>query len=540
MGIGMQTPSSSHADLSRVNFPVYDFIGQRALTSPNDIALEDYASGEQLSYQQLNTRSNQAANVLEDLGLKNENTLAILCLNCSEFFEILFACGKSGIILVPLNWRQTAVETKTVIDDSLVNTIFYDDFNAALAEELAALCPQISIIPLHLLDDSESNNENKRKIDSSTITSYTEARNAAKVEYSALTRSLDQVWYLLYTSGTTGKPKAVIQSFGMCIANYVNTVQAIDLTSQDSTALFLPIFHTGGINLYALPTLIGGGKVFILPKFEADTLIDLIEKDKLSVLFAVPAIYRALHEHAKFSKLSFSSIRSLGCGGAPIQEYILQEYANHGVTICNGFGMTETGPMTFLMDKASAAKKIGSIGTVKLLTQARIVNEQGEDLPAGEAGELLLAGANITPGYWGNPDATQKTFDKDGWMHTGDIAKCDEDGYFYIIDRIKDMYISGGENVYPAEVETVLEQHPKILEAVVVGIPDNKWGEVGYAFLRVQDDYHVDAQELTEFSRQRLAGYKTPHHFQTIEDFPRTAAGKVKKNELREIAVAQL
>ncbi len=523
----MQNQSGRTTDLLQAHFPVYDFIGQRALTSPDRIALEDYQSGEQLSYRQLNTRANQAANVLKNLDINNQDTVAILSLNCIEFFELLFACGKSGAILVPLNWRQTASETKVIVDDSQVKTIFYDEFNSKLAKELADICSSISIIPLKKTN-SEATTNNK------VSQSYDDTRDAASTEYNALTRGVDHTWYLLYTSGTTGKPKAVIQSFGMALANYINTVQAIDLTSQDSTPTFLPIFHTAGINLYSLPTLISGGKVYVLPKFDADSLISLIEQNKLSIFFAVPAIYRAIYEHPKFKTLSFSAVRSLGCGGAPIQEYILKEFAGRGVTICNGFGMTETGPMTFLMDNAHAAKKIGSIGTPKLLTKARIVNEQGEDLPPNEPGELLLSGGNITPGYWGNVEATEKAFDKDGWMHTGDIAKRDEDGYYYIVDRIKDMYISGGENVYPAEVEAVLEQLPGILEAVVVGLSDQKWGEVGRAFLRVQEGYTLDLDALNSFSRQHLAPYKIPKQFTIVDDFPRTAAGKVKKNDLRE------
>ncbi len=501
-------------------YPVYDFIGQRALASPDDIALEDYISGENLTYLELNIRANKAANILNELKIGEQQTVGILALNCIEFFELLFACGKSGAILVPFNWRQTASETKTVIDDSEITTLFYDEFNESLANEIAELCPQISITPIIS--------------GSSNTISYTQLRDNSSAQYSALKRNVDHVWYLLYTSGTTGKPKAVIQSFGMALGNYVNTVQAIDLTSNDKTINFLPLFHTGGINLYTLPALIAGAKVYVLPKFEPDAIVDLIEQNKISVFFGVPAIYRAIHEHPKFKTLEFNSVRSLGCGGAPIQEYVLQEFAERGVTICNGFGMTETGPMTFLMDKAHAPLKIGSIGKPKLLTQARIVNSQSIDVNPGESGELLLAGGNITPGYWKNPEATEKTFDDEGWLHTGDVARVDADGYYYIVDRIKDMYISGGENVYPAEVESVLEQHPDILEAIVVGIPDKKWGEVGCAFLRVQESFSLDENVMLEFSRARLAGYKTPKQFKVLEDFPRTAAGKVKKNELRE------
>lgn len=510
--------------LNNTSYPVYDFIGQRALASPDNTALEDYATGNQLSYKELNNHANKAANILSELEIKNEQTVGILALNCIEFFELLFACGKCGAILVPLNWRQTAAETKTVVDDSKITTLFYDAFNAKLAKELADICPQISIIPI----DAPTAPENDR--------SYTSLRDKASAEYQALNRTVDHVWYLLYTSGTTGKPKAVIQSFGMALGNYVNTVQAIDLTSQDNTVNFLPLFHTGGINLYTLPALIAGAKVYVLPKFEPDAVVDLIDQGKLSVFFGVPAIYRAIHEHPRFNSLNFGGVRSLGCGGAPIQEYVLKEFAERGVTICNGFGMTETGPMTFLMDKEHAALKIGSIGKPKLLTLARVVNSKNEDVGPEESGELLLAGGNITPGYWGNEEATAKAFDDEGWLHTGDVAKVDADGYFYIVDRIKDMYISGGENVYPAEVEAALEQHPDILEAVVVGVPDKKWGEVGCAFLRTQDSLVLDNAEMTEFARARLAGYKTPKQFRVVDEFPRTAAGKVKKNELRELA----
>lgn len=503
------------------HFPVYDFVAQRALVSPDHVAIEAYDSGETLTYRQLNERANQAAYVLDAVEIDSKNTVAILSQNCVAFFELLFACAKQGAIFVPLNWRQTASETSVIVQDSQVRTIFYDAANETLAQELSKLCDGVTIIPLTGKADN----------------SYAKRRDTASKQYREPVRALDDVWYLLYTSGTTGKPKAVVQNFAMAIANYVNTVQAIDLVSTDTTINFLPLFHTGGINLYTLPTLIAGGKVTVLSKFDPDAVVELIDAKKVSVFFGVPAIYRAIFEHDKFQTMDFSAVRSLGCGGAPIQEYILHAFADRGVTICNGFGMTETGPMVFLMDKAHAAEKIGSIGTPKLLTKVRIIDEQGNDQAPGQPGELLLAGANITPGYWGNPEATEKSI-KDGWLYTGDVAKADTDGYYYIVDRIKDMYISGGENVYPAEVEAALEQHDNIIETVVVGIDDNKWGEIGCAFLRITPDYVLDQDALTAFARERLAGYKTPRYFFAVDDFPRTAAGKVKKNELRGQAIA--
>lgn len=503
-------------------FPVYDFTAQRAIMAPDAVAYEDYHSGETLTFRQLDERACQAANLLTQRGIGNKKTVSILSLNNLEFFELMFACAKNGSIYVPLNWRQTSAETKTIVEDAAVDTIFYDDVNKNLAEEVKELCPNVTIIPLK--EGSES---------------YQSLRDACSTKFDSLTRELEDIWYLLYTSGTTGKPKAVIQSFAMTISNYVNTQQAIDLTSQDETVNFLPLFHTGGINLYTIPTTLAGGKVIVLPKFEVDAVVELIDQQKISIFFGVPAIYRAIHEHPKFSDMSFKSVRSLGCGGAPIQEYILHDFAKRGVTICNGFGMTECGPMVCLMDKANASKKLGSIGRPKMLTKLRIVDDQGNDQPPNTAGELLLAGANVTPGYYGNQEATDKAF-TDGWFLTGDVAKMDEDGFLYIVDRIKDMYISGGENVYPAEVEAAIDEHEDILETVVIGVPDEKWGEVGCAFIRAAEGFELDQAALTEFARVRLAGYKTPRHFILVDDYPRTAAGKVKKNELRDQAKTKL
>ncbi|MFL0810633.1 MAG: long-chain fatty acid--CoA ligase [Agarilytica sp.] len=512
--------------MSMSTFPVYDLIAQRATMAPDAIALEDFSSNKQISYRQLNENACQAAHVLQKLDITGGKPVSILSLNCIEFFELMFACAKNGSIFIPLNWRQTATETQPVIEDSGLDTIFYDAANQTLAQEIKSLCPHISIIPLADGIDASSD-------------SYQKRRNASPTSFDALTRELEDIWYLLYTSGTTGKPKAVIQNFAMTMANYINTQVAIDLASSDTTINFLPLFHTGGINLYTLPTLLAGGKVIVLPKFEPDAVVDLIDQGKVSIFFGVPAIYRAIHEHPKFSTMNFSSVRSLGCGGAPIQEYVLHDFAERGVIICNGFGMTETGPMVCLMDEDSASKKIGSIGRPKLLLKVRIVDEQGNDQPAGSAGELLLAGANITPGYWRNKEATDKAFEN-GWLRTGDVAKMDEDGYLYIVDRIKDMYISGGENVYPAEVEAAIDEHEQILESVVVGLPDPKWGEIGCAFIRATEGFKLDQDEMKAFARARLAGYKTPQHFALVEDYPRTAAGKVKKHELRKYAAETL
>ena len=341
------------------------------------------------------------------------------------------------------------------------------------------------------------------------------------------------MWYLLYTSGTTGRPKAVIQTVGMALANYVNVQQATGLAGADRTVNFLPLFHTAGINLHTLPLFLAGGTSTVLSKFEVDPLLDLIAAGSVTILFGVPAIYQAISLSPRFAEADLTRVRHWGCGGAPLPESLIRAFLAKGVTVCNGMGMTETGPTVFLMDPAHAVEKIGSVGKPQLLSQVRLVDADGRDVPAGEQGELLFRGPNITPGYFNNPEATAAAIDRDGWLHSGDVGRRDADGYYFIVDRIKDMYISGGENVYPAEVEAALTDHAAVLEAAVLGVADERWGEVGHAVVRLRPGAACDAETLRTFARTRLAAYKVPKHVTIVDDYPRTAAGKVQKHVLR-------
>ena len=343
----------------------------------------------------------------------------------------------------------------------------------------------------------------------------------------------DRIWYLLYTSGTTGRPKAVIQTVGMALANYVNVQQATGLGGVDRTVNFLPLFHTAGINLHTLPLFLAGGTSTVLSKFEVDPLLDLIGAGRVTILFGVPAIYQAISLSPRFTGADLTRVRHWGCGGAPLPESLIRAFLAKDVRVCNGMGMTETGPTVFLMDPEHAVDKIGSVGKPQLLSQVRLVDANGRDVGEGEQGELLFRGPNITPGYFNNPEATAAAIDRDGWLHSGDVGRRDADGYYYVVDRIKDMYISGGENVYPAEVEAALTNHAAVLEAAVIGVPDERWGEVGHAVIRLRPGASCDAEEIRTFARTRLAAYKVPRHVTVVEDYPRTAAGKVQKHILR-------
>jgi len=502
-----------------MSFPVFDILARRADIGPDRVAMHDLASGESVSYRQLNLRAGRCAALLETLGIVQGDRVAILCRNRIDFFELLFACARVGAILVPLNWRMPHFEIEPLLQDCGAELLFFGAEDAAVAASITSGLVQ----KIGLDDDGE-----------------TGFRARADVLEPAAGRPhwpADETWYLLYTSGTTGKPKAVMQTFGMAIANYINISQGMGLREDDTTLNFLPLFHTGGINLTTLPALIMGATVLVSQGFELERTVGLLESGRLDNFFGVPAIYQAISLHAEFGQMDLSGVRSWACGGAPMSDQLLQQFAARGAVVLNGMGMTETGPTVFLMDKANAGAKIGSVGKPQLLASVRLVGADGNDVPRGETGELWFSGLGTTPGYYNRPGATAEALADGKWLRSGDIGRQDEDGYFYIEGRLKDMYISGGENVYPAEVENQLAEHPDVLEAAVLGVADEKWGEVGCAYLLPRPGHSLPgAEELTAFCRQRLAAYKVPKSFIPVEDFPRTAAGKVQKHLLPEAA----
>lgn len=489
-----------------------DLIEKRATLGSDRIAMVDLLTGKSTTYQNLNRSAKKAAFMMAEMGVGPQDRVAILCRNRIEFFETLFGCAKLGAILVPLNWRMPAKELAAIINDCAPKAILVGTEDS----ESVVGSGRCAIINL----DDESDHGYRARCEHASTRKLQEFWTAA------------DPWYLLYTSGTTGRPKAVIQTPQMAIINYINVRQAIDLKADDVTLNFLPLFHTAGINLYTLPFLIAGATTNILPGFDIDKTIELLGEGALDAFFGVPAVYQEISLHSKFEQLDLSKVRSWGCGGAPLRDILVETFADRGAYVCNGYGMTETGPTAFLMDEPFVTQKIGSVGRPKIMTAARIVSSDGEIADAGETGEIQLKGPGITPGYWNAPETTKNTFTEDGWLKTGDLARTDADGFTYIVGRSKEMFISGGENVYPAEVENIFAEHPAVLEAAVIGVADKKWGEVGRAYILMRENASTNAEELTAFGRDRLAGYKVPKSFVFVEEFPRTAAGKVQKHLL--------
>ncbi|MCK7612872.1 AMP-binding protein [Roseibium sediminicola] len=497
-----------------------DMAAKRAELTPEALAFADQETGRRFSFGEINDRASRLGNLLLGRGLSRGDRMAVLCLNHPDFFVLLFAAQKTGILLVPLNWRQPAAELTPILEVSGARLLFHDDGFAETARQLAAQTG-VELLPFGAAQGQTS------ALDPLLAAASPAAIGCGRIKAHA-------PWYLLYTSGTTGLPKAVIQTAGMAYANMINYGQAAGLSTGEKGVNFLPLFHTAGINLPTLPIFLNGGSSTVLRKFDPDTVLGLIDAGEVTCFFGVPAIYQALSLSPGIGATRFDAVRSLGCGGAPVPKHLLTEFQGRGVTICNGMGMTETGPTVFLMDKANAAGKIGSVGKPQLMTDVRLIDTDGGIVEGPGEGELQFRGPNITPGYMDNPEATIATFTVDGWLKSGDIGRRDEDGYYYIVDRIKDMYISGGENVYPAEVEKVLVSHPAILEAVVIGVADEKWGEVGAAFVIARPGMEVDTAALPAWCRTHLAPYKIPKSFAVVDDMPRTAAGKVRKNILKD------
>jgi fatty-acyl-CoA synthase len=492
-----------------------DITAQRARLKPDAVAFRDLVRGTTLTYRELEDRVRSLAGFLRAERVGEGDRIAVLCRNRVEFFELLFAAAKIGAILVPLNWRMPAGELTPLVADAAPKFLFFGTEDAAVAKELAEVGGKLV------------------GLDDDTAVGYEAFRSSAEPFAGREFWGGNDTWYLIYTSGTTGKPKAVIQTPAMALANYVNIRQAMAISGDDVCLNYLPLFHTAGINLVTLPTLIEGGENLVIPGLDVDEVVKLLADGALDTFFAVPAVYQQISLHPDFPTLDLGKIRNWGCGGAPMPDYLIQAYLDRGARVCNGMGMTETGPTVFIMDPAMVERKIGSVGKPQVLARVRLVDPDGKDVRQGEEGELWFAGPGITPGYWGNPEATQDAFADGAWLKSGDIGRQDTDGYYYIAGRIKEMFISGGENVYPAEVENVLAAHPDILEAAVVAIADDKWGEVGRAYVLAQPGHEIPpAAEISSYCRDHLAPYKVPKEFVGVEDFPRTAAGKIQKHLL--------
>ena len=502
----------------------YDWIAQHRAHRPAKEAVRELSPPRRFSYADLDRRADALALWLHGRGIRRGDRVALLAHNGVEFFDLQFACGRIGAIAVMLNWRLTVPELTYILHDSAPLLLIHDLEFSDAAQALQQRCTIATLLCIHKGPGQPA--------EGNPYEAALVASAGRPVPRQLMTH--DDVVTLMYTSGTTGQPKGAMITHGMNFWNCVN-LSAPAAVGLDTVHLaVLPLFHTGGLNCYANPVLHAGGTVVIMRNFDPGHALRLIGDPAQGIthFFGVPAPYQFMVQHADFASTDFSRLRRAGVGGAPCALAILQAWADRGVRLMQGFGMTETSPACISLAEADALRKQGSTGKALLHTEARIVDPTGADCAPGEIGELWVAGPNITPGYWNRPDATAAAFEG-RWLKTGDAARQDEEGYFYIVDRWKDMYISGGENVYPAEVENVLYQLPEVAEAAVIGVPSAKWGEVGLALLVLKPDQQIDKAAVLAFCAARLARFKTPYDIALLPALPRNATGKVLKRELR-------
>ncbi len=496
------------------------WLDKRELLTPEREALMD--RGRRLTYRQLNRRVNRLCRVLAGLGLAGGDRLAMLSYNCAEFVEVIMAAARMGLVLVPLNWRLTAAELGFMLADSGARALVFDPELEGLAAELKRERPLDALVALG--PEPALGGEPYEGL-------LAGAEDAPFVP--ELPVDADSPHIIMYTAGTTGKPKGAVLSQGASLWNAINLQLDLGFTKEDRDLLVLPMFHIGGIGLFTLPMLYAGGTVVIQRTFDPAQTLRLLAEERVTLFFGVPAIFLFLIQHPEFKAEAFEGVRVVMCGGAPLPASLVQQYHQAGIVLQQGFGMSEAAPSIATLAKERAVAKAGSIGQPLFHVQVRIAGEDGAELPADEVGELLIKGPNLMQGYWNRPEATEEAF-AGGWFHTGDLARMDLDGDLYIVDRKKDMFISGGENVYPAEVEDAIYELPQVSEAALIGVADQRWGEVGRAFVVVKKGQSLDAEGLLAHLAGRLAKYKIPKSVVFLDALPRNAAGKVLKNRLRE------
>ncbi|WP_420132086.1 acyl-CoA synthetase [Rhodopseudomonas sp.] len=503
-----------------MSFAYYDWIAHHAEVRPDRIAVVDLATQRRLTYRALDERVDRLAAHLDGLGVGRGDRVAVLAANTTDTLEVQFACFRLGAIFVPLNVRLTVHELAFIVGDAAPRVLAHDADFAAMAGELQGKCS----VP-HLLQFGEA---------------YEAAIKAASRLGRAEAVALDDVSTIMYTSGTTGKPKGAMITHGMTFINAVNLGIPTFISQRTVFLCVMPLFHTGGLNCYTNPVLHAGGTVILMRAFDPAETLRLIGDASIGLthFFGVPSIYQFMCQHPAFASTDLSRLQVAGVGGAPMPVPLLKIWQDRGCVLMQGYGMTETSPAVLMLDADDAARKAGSAGKPVLHADLKIVGPDGEPVPPGEMGELWVKGPNITPGYWNRPDANRTSF-TDGWLHTGDAARVDDEGFYYIVDRTKDMYISGGENVYPAEVEDVLYQLSEIAEAAVIGAPDPQWGETGVAIVAVKRGQQLPESTLHAHCRERLARFKCPQRVIFVEALPRNATGKVHKPTLRERFLAR-
>jgi fatty-acyl-CoA synthase len=499
-----------------------DLLTKRANLTPDREALYDLTSGRRYTYAQLNQRANRAANFLcDEFGVQKGDRVSILAHNSIAYVDLLFGLGKIGAIFAPLNWRLTSRELKYIVNDCQPKVLIVGPEFVSVFKEMR---DEINVEHILTLEGAEVSNAEPYE-------GSLEQASASEPPRPVL--EADDAYCILYTSGTTGRPKGAVLPHRQILWNAINTVISWGLNEKDVSPILTPMFHSGGLFVFLVPLFYAGGRIVMARSFDSDASLQLIVDERCTVILGVPTLFQVWMSSAKFAEIDFDHVHFFISGGAPCPPSLIKAWSeSKGVAMRQGYGLTEVGVNCFSMTDEDALRKRGSVGKPIFHSEMRLVDVDGNDVPVGQTGELILKGPHVCTGYWNNPAATAEAL-RDGWFHTGDMARMDEEGYFYIAGRFKDMIISGGENVYAAEVEAVFREHDTVADAALIGQPDEKWGEVGLMIVACKPNQTVDADELLKFCSGRLARYKIPKGVEFVESLPYSPYGKVIKAELR-------
>jgi fatty-acyl-CoA synthase len=508
-----------------VNGGIGDWIVRRAARKPEATALIDGDTGRALTYRELERSVAELTASLYRLGLRRGDRVALLMENCPELVEVLFAAADLGAVVVPVNFRLGVGEIAYLLADSGASLLVVSDrFRESAA---AALRPGQHGVRQVITETGGGG------FDALPTSALPALRGGPGRGPDPLTRAED-ICVIMYTSGTTGRPKGAMLTHGNMQWNAINMATiGTGLSGSTVTMAVAPMFHIGALGLSVLPILYAGGTVVTVRAFEPAAALELLAEYRVTTQFMVPAMWAALAAVPNFAAHDGSAMQYVLCGGAPCPLPVIEFYQRHGWTFLEGFGMTEASPNTLLLDADFVVSRAGSVGRPFMHVDVRIVDAEDHDVRPGEVGELVLRGPNIFAGYWGLPAETAEAM-RGGWFHTGDLGRADADGFVTLVDRKKDMIITGGENVYPIEVEQVLYRHPAVADVAVIGAPDERWGETVVAVVVPAAGSSPDGAELVRYAREQIAHFKCPRRVDFVEELPRTATGKVLKRELRQ------
>lgn len=496
---------------------VGDWSGRRASLTPDRIGLVDRTTGREFTYAALDRRANRMARLLAEYDVTDGERVAVVSRNRPAVVDLCFACGKTGGVLAPISHRLAPPEMRELLDRIDPGLIVVETpFESAVIEALSET--RIDAPIRSLPTDSEGHWDSllaERPEDGSAL--------------SCPSRGLDDPFLFLHTGGSTGTPKETVLTHGGILWNSLNTITAWGVRDDDVTPMVFPMFHTGGWNVITFPLVHMGGTVVIARDFDPGDVLATIEEWSATILIAVPAVLRMMTEHEAWENTTIESLRIAKSGGGPARKSVLEAFWERGVELSQGYGLTECGPNNFAMPDGWPREKSDSVGRPGMHVDTRIVDEHGNRVDTGDIGELELASPHAADRYWKNPEETAATFD-DGWVSTGDLARIDTEGYHYIEGRTSAMFVSGGENVYPPNVENEIAAHPKVAEVVVIGVPDETWGTVGKAVIQGEDS--LTLEELRSFLEGRLASFKHPRAIAFVEEMPTSGPSKIDREAI--------